>query len=42
MPKRLLFHACIADSLYMFCIVKNKSFEFLHIIKKNVYFCKSK
>jgi len=41
-PKWLISLACTANVFDTFSSIKNKSFEFLYIIKKNVYFCKSK
>ena len=41
-PKWLIFLVCTANVFDTFTSMKNKSFEFLYIIKKKVYFCKSK
>ena len=42
LPKWLISLVCTANVFDTFISMKNKSFEFLYIIKKNVYFCKSK
>jgi hypothetical protein len=42
LSKWLISLVCTANVFDTFTSMKNKSFEFLYIIKKNVYFCKSK